>query len=184
MGLFFGTGPAEVHTTSIDKLSASCLGVHRPDEGHLPHMTNSAVDSERTIDANRRLRWRLNRSALAFETSVLERLVDNHPGNIDFLVALGQAYARLRRHQRGLEVDRTLVARQPDEPTFRYNLACSLALTGDLNGACGELLQAITLGYRDFEHLLADDDLVALRRDNRFGLIRDRMAELTSPQTS
>jgi len=147
-------------------------------------MTNSALDSERTIDANRRLRWRLNRSALAFETSVLERLVEGNPGNIDFLVALGQAYARLRRHQRGLEVDRTLVSHQPDEPTFRYNLACSLTLTGDLNGACGELLQAISLGYRDFEHLLADDDLVALRRDNRFGLIRDRMAEITSPQNT
>lgn len=147
-------------------------------------MTKPTPHSERRNDAERRLRWRLNRSALAFETSVLERLVQGHPGNIDYLVALGQAYARLRRHQRGLEVDRALVARQPDEPTFRYNLACSLCLTGDLNGACGELLQAITLGYRDFEHLLADDDLAALRRDNRFGLIRDRMAELTSPQKS
>ncbi|MFT7464502.1 MAG: Flp pilus assembly protein TadD [Pseudohongiellaceae bacterium] len=145
-------------------------------------MTKSTLDSERQTDASRRLSWRLNRSALAFETSVLERLVAGHPANIDYLVALGQAYARLRRHQSGLEIDRTLVARQPEEPTFRYNLACSLALTGDLNGACGELLQAIALGYRDFEHLLADDDLVALRRDNRFGLIRDRMAELTSPQ--
>lgn len=145
-------------------------------------MTHPPPDSERRGDSDRRLRWRLNRSALAFETAVLEQLVERHPANIDYLVALGQAYARLRRHRRGLEVDRTLVERQPDEPTFRYNLACSLALTGDLNGACGELLEAISRGYRDFEHLLADEDLDALRRDNRFGLIRDRMAEVASPQ--
>jgi Flp pilus assembly protein TadD len=144
-------------------------------------MTKSTPDSGRHGDANRRLHWRLNRSALAFETSVLELLVERDPGNIDYLVALGQAYARLRRNQCGLAVDRTLVSREPDEPTFRYNLACSLVLTGDLNGATGELLKAIEFGYRDFEHLLADDDLDALRNDNRFGLIRDRIAEVSSP---
>ena len=147
-------------------------------------MTKPTPDSGRRNQANRRLHWRLDRSAIAFETSILELLVEQNPANIDYLVALGQAYARLRRHQCGLAVDRTLVAQKPDEPTFRYNLACSLVLTGDLNGACGELLKAIEYGYRDFEHMLADDDLDALRNDNRFGLIRDRMAEVTSPQTA
>lgn len=139
-------------------------------------MTHDIPVSERQSDRQRRLGWRLQRSALVFETGVLEELVDRDPENLDLLVALGEAYARLRRRRRGLEIDRELVRRSPEEPAFRYNLACSLCLTGDLNGACGALLAAIERGFRDFEHLLHDEDLATLRGDPRFGLVRDAMA--------
>lgn len=144
-------------------------------------MTHQPDHSERETDRQRRLRWRLRRSAQVFETGVLEDLVALHEDDVDLLVALGEAYSRLKRHRQGLEVDRELVRRRPDEPAFRYNLACSLCLTGDLNGACGALLEAIERGFRDFEHLLADEDLSRLRGDNRFGLVRDAMAG-ASPQ--
>ena len=139
-------------------------------------MTHDIPVSERQSDRQRRLGWRLQRSALVFETGVLEELIDRDPENLDLLVALGEAYARLRRRRRGLEIDRELVRRSPEEPAFRYNLACSLCLTGDLNGACGALLAAIERGFRDFEHLLHDEDLATLRGDPRFGLVRDAMA--------
>lgn len=126
-------------------------------------------------ERQRRLAWRLRRAALTFETDVLELMAAQRPDDLAVLVALGQACARLRRHRQGLEIDRRLVAARPEDPTFRYNLACSLTLTGDLNGACRELLTAIDRGYRDLEHLMADEDLAALRADPRFGLVLDRL---------
>ena len=147
-------------------------------------MTTASTPRPSHRARRRRLVSDLARAAMAFDAEVLELLVDRDPDDLEALVNLAQLCARLGRHRRGLSLDRRLVEARPHEPTFRYNLACSLALTGDLNAACGDLLVAIDIGYRDFEHLLADDDLGALRRDNRFGLIRDRMAELTSPQNT
>jgi tetratricopeptide (TPR) repeat protein len=121
----------------------------------------------------RRLGWRLARAGMAFDAGVLELVAEQRPDDLRALVALGQAYARLGRHRQGLEVDRRLVAARPDEPVFRYNLACSLTLTGDLDGACSELLAAIDFGYRDFDHLDADDDLAPLRADGRFVIVQD-----------
>lgn len=123
----------------------------------------------------------LQRAALRFEAGVLEELLADDPENIELLAALGQTFARLGEHARSLEVDRRLVGREPDKPAFRYNLACSLALSGDLDGACGELLRSIDLGYRDFDHLMQDEDLVALRADARFGLIQERIEQLVGP---
>ena len=115
---------------------------------------------------------------MAFDVGVLELVSQQRPEDIRALVALGQAYARLGRHRQGLAVDRRLVATRPEEPVFRYNLACSLALTGDLDGACAELLAAIERGYRDFAHLESDADLAALRADRRFVLVQDAIADL------
>lgn len=131
-----------------------------------------------TPDASgqRRLAWRLRRANLDFDVGVLELVCAQRPDDLRALVALGQAYSRLGRHRQGLEVDRRLVAAQPHEPVFRYNLACSLTLTGDLDGACAELLAAIDQGYRDFAHMEADADLAGLRNNPRFGLIQDAIA--------
>lgn len=133
---------------------------------------------------DRRLQQGLARSALLFEAGVLERLVDGDPDDTEALSALAQVYSRLGRHAEGVAVDRQLVARHPDDAVFHYNLACSLALTGDLNGACGALLTAIDRGYRDFEHLMGDEDLRTLRDDARFGLVRDRMGAVGSGQSA
>lgn len=124
------------------------------------------------------LRRTLDRSALLFEAEVLDQLVTREPENVAYLAALGQVCSKLKHHARGLVVDRRLVTVKPDDPTFRYNLACSLVLTGDLDGACAELLRAIDLGYRDFDHLMVDEDLLELRGDPRFGIVEDRIAEV------
>ncbi|GJM20102.1 MAG: hypothetical protein DHS20C15_00170 [Planctomycetota bacterium] len=129
--------------------------------------------------AARTLDERLERNGMRFEAGVLEQLVARSPEDPELLAALAQSYAVLGEHGRGLELDQQLVTLRPEDDTFRYNLACSLCLVGELDGACGELLAALDRGYRDFAHLLADDDLAALRADARFGLVRDRMASLT-----
>lgn len=121
---------------------------------------------------------RLERNGRRFEAGVLERLVERSPEDPELLAALAQTYAVLGEHARGLELDQRLVSLRPEDETYRYNLACSLTLVGELDGACGALLAALDRGYRDFAHLMADDDLARLRADPRFGLIRDRMASL------
>lgn len=141
-------------------------------------MTQPAPSPPARTESQRRLSWRLDRAALEFDTGVLELLAARRPDDLGVLVPLAQAYARLKRHRNGLAIDRRLVATRPKEPGFRYNLACSLALTGDLDGACGELLAAIDLGYRNFDHLRRDGDLRSLRKDRRYALIRDRMDEV------
>lgn len=132
------------------------------------------------IDDRQALQSGLSNAGLSFEAGVLECLVRREPENLDYLAALGQTYSQLREHRRGLSVDRRLVAADPENSTFRYNLACSLALTGDLDGACTELLRSIALGYRDFEHLRGDDDLAGLRADARFVFVEDKISELSA----
>jgi len=119
---------------------------------------------------------RMQHAALAFETGVLEQVLLREPDNLEVLATLAEACTRLRRYRRGLELDRRLVARDPREPLFRYNLACSLSLTGDLAAACDELLIAIDRGYRDFEHMERDPDLRRLRADALFQRVRAHAA--------
>jgi len=121
---------------------------------------------------------RLEHAAWNFETGVLERLLEREPDNVEVLAALAETYTRLRRYRRGLELDRRLVDHDPREPLFRYNLACSLSLTGDLRAAADALLVAFDLGYTDFDHLRRDPDLRRLRRDECFEPVRLRMEAL------
>ena len=137
-------------------------------------MTSQPAETRRP----NRLERRLSQSALLFEADVLDQLVARDPENVAYLAALGQACSKLKHHNRGLAVDRRLVEAKPDDPTFRYNLACSLVLTGDLDEACEQLLRAIELGYRDFVHLRRDEDLIQLRNDARFATIQERIAQV------
>jgi predicted Zn-dependent protease len=121
---------------------------------------------------------RLERAGLAFETGILEELHARQPDDIALVAALAEACTRLRRYRRGLELDRRLVEHDPADPGFRYNLACSCSLTGDLPAAASELLAALALGYRDFAHLLRDADLRRVRGDAVFAPVRERMEQL------
>lgn len=121
---------------------------------------------------------RLEQAGLAFESGVLEQVLQRDPDDLEALAALAEACTRLRRYRRGLELDRRLVERDPEQPLFRYNLACSLALTGHLRAAADELLAAIERGYRDFAHLQRDPDLRRLRADPEYARVRARIADL------
>src|SRR5262249_51361236 len=122
---------------------------------------------------------RLEHAGWTFETGVLERVLEREPDNVQVLSALAETYTRMRRYRRGLELDRRLVAHDPLDPLFRYNLGCSLSLTGDLAAAAEALLAAFALGYRDFEHLRNDPDLRRLRRDPLYATVARRIEQLT-----
>ncbi len=67
----------------------------------------------------------------------------------------------------------------PDDPVWRYNLACSLARRVDGADAALEALEkAISLGFRDADAIAADEDFRSLRRNPRFLSLVDEAREL------
>jgi hypothetical protein len=51
---------------------------------------------------------------------------------------------------------------------MHYDLACVRSIRGDLDGALAELDRALTAGYRNWDWIDKDPDLVAIRADRRF----------------
>ncbi|MBL8860287.1 MAG: hypothetical protein JNL28_17390 [Planctomycetes bacterium] len=117
----------------------------------------------------------LDRLGLEFLAEIFARDVQRHPSNLEALSALGHLLTRLGRHAEALSVDRDLVRQQPECETARYNLACSLALTGALEESLTALEESVALGYADGEGMADDPDLRALRELQRFRVLVDRL---------
>lgn len=130
------------------------------------------MEQERQIP-EARLAPILDALGLEFLAGFLETEIARHPENLGAWIELGHVYTRAGRFEEGLAVDLELVRRAPQDPTVRYNLACSLALLRRKEEALDALEQAVALGYEDPEHLLADLDLASLREEARFrGIVR------------
>ncbi len=110
----------------------------------------------------------VERRGLEFLADFYRAELARKPDNLEVLVDLGHALTRLGRYREGLEVDRELARREPEDPNVLYNLACSLALTGDPDEAFRTLDRAILHGYDDADHLAQDEDFAGLRDDPRF----------------
>jgi tetratricopeptide (TPR) repeat protein len=98
-----------------------------------------------------------------FDLGFFGRILERSPDYLDVLRCQGELLTRDGRHPEALDVDRRLVALLPGDSIVRYNLACSLALLGDVAEALRTLRAALELGYDDLEHLEADPDLDVLR---------------------
>ena len=66
----------------------------------------------------------------------------------------------------------------PDEPVWRYNLACAYARLGRRDEALAALEAAIELGFRKPRAIAADPDLAALKAERRFRELVDLAQEL------
>ena len=66
------------------------------------------------------------------------------------------------------EVSRKGVELLPDDPTWAYNLACSLAYRDNPDDAFDQLEKAIDLGFRDADAIAADADLKRISGLRRF----------------
>lgn len=128
---------------------------------------------------SRRLGRRESRD-LDVEIGFLEGLVRRDPSYIEALQLLGDDYTRRGRIEDGLKVDRQLQTLRPHDPEVLFNLACSLALSGNHPGAIQELLNAIEAGYRDFRWLSRDPDLAKLRKDPAYRTVRNKIKALKS----
>jgi tetratricopeptide (TPR) repeat protein len=122
----------------------------------------------------------LDALGLEFLCEFLEVEVERHPANLAALGELGQIYTKTARYEKGLGIDRKLVALRPEDPTAHYNLACSLALLGETEEALDALDRSVALGYADLEHLLADGDLASLRETARFRAIAQALGAAES----
>lgn len=105
---------------------------------------------------------------LNFTIQFYEGILRNQPDFIEALAALGELYTQKGLYEKGLAVDKKLAILRPEDPTIRYNLACSYSLMNRLDEALASLHKAIQLGYDDVGYLEQDNDLENLRRDRRF----------------
>ena len=107
------------------------------------------------------------------ELDFLERLAGRLPEDVEILKVLGDAYTRVGRYEKGLDVDRHLARLSPADAQVWYNLGCSLALLDRRDEALKALAKAVALGYRDHEWMSRDNDLRSLREEKGFqSLIR------------
>lgn len=114
-----------------------------------------------------------------FQADFYAGVVERFPDNLEALGELAMNLTLLGRVDEGLEIDERLVKALPDDPMVRYNLACSLCLNGRPLEALDTLEEAAQLGYDDAAHMLLDEDLAALRKDQRFQRLAHRIANGT-----
>src|SRR5208283_3766399 len=90
---------------------------------------------------------------LDVKISFLEGLTERDPRYVEALQVLGDHYTQRGKFQNSLKVDERLASLEPGNPLVFYNLACSYALSGELDQAAIALEKSLQLGYRDFNWL-------------------------------
>jgi len=106
--------------------------------------------------------------ALDFEFNFYVSLYKKLPNDKRLISILAELYTRHGKIEKGLELDRKLVEIDETNVTAHYNLACSLSLVENFEEAICALRKSISLGYCDFNWMLEDRDLQALRTTEYF----------------
>lgn len=109
---------------------------------------------------------------LDIEIGFIERVVERDPHFVEALQILGDDYTQRGKYDDGLKVDERLAQLRPDDPGVLYNLACSYALTKQLEGAAATLIRAIEQGYEGFKWITKDPDLQNLRKHALYKKVR------------
>jgi tetratricopeptide (TPR) repeat protein len=119
-------------------------------------------------EAPRRVLARFEKPQIEVDIALLEDILAVRSDHVETLRTLAELYTRNDQLRQGLQIDRRIVALCPRDAVAHYNLACSLSLTGRLDECFQILRRAIRLGYRDMQHMIADDDLEAAHNDPRW----------------
>ena len=93
-----------------------------------------------------------------------------HPVHKQLVARFKEALAA-KDYKAMLEISAKAVEVLPEDATWRYNLACSLAREGKPREALKELEKAVRLGFTDDALIASDADLATLRRDADFARI-------------
>jgi hypothetical protein len=104
------------------------------------------------------------KSQLDFDISFFGRILERNADYVDVLRCQGALLSRKGLHSLALAIDRRLAQLLPDDGVIRYNLACSLASSGQTVEAIAALRAALESGYDDFEYMEQDGDLDPLRK--------------------
>jgi Flp pilus assembly protein TadD len=108
------------------------------------------------------------------ELAILEGVLARDPQDAHLLGTLATLYTELGLVEKGLELDIRHVALTPDDPGARYDLACSLSLSGRLDEALAELEKALSLGFENTAWMMEDPDLAAVRADARWTVFAEQ----------
>ncbi len=102
-----------------------------------------------------------------------------HPVHKQLVAQFKKALAA-KDYKAMLEISAKAVEVLPEDATWRYNLACSLAREGKPREALKELEKAVRLGFTDETQIADDADLATLRRHTDFARILSVARELQS----
>ncbi|MCX7934656.1 MAG: hypothetical protein N3A66_05280 [Planctomycetota bacterium] len=108
------------------------------------------------------------RDYLLFLVGFCREILQRRPCQLEALICAADALTALGYYEAGLRLDIKLRQLRPADPAVAYNLACSLALTGQSEAALAILAEAVRLGYDDIEHMCEDPDLASLRELSGF----------------
>jgi len=72
-----------------------------------------------------------------------------------------------KEYEKAADLCRTTIELAPKRPDGYYNLACAMARLGKLQEALDNVTKSIERGYDEYDHMEADDDLKALRDDEK-----------------
>lgn len=103
-----------------------------------------------------------------FEFDFFGQMVRRGTTNIHILKEHAGILVQRGDRAAALEIERKLALLLPTDPIIRYNLACGLAVHGEIEESVVQLLESIRLGYRDFELMENDADLDSLRHHDVF----------------
>ncbi len=123
------------------------------------------------------LEERLAGTGQQFLADFLGLCTQRNPGHLPALAELAQVLTQLGRIEEGLVADQKLAQLAPEDELVHYNLACSLCLLGRHDEALDALERSVELGYSDLDHLLRDEDLVALGEEPRFQKLIKRLGK-------
>ena len=70
--------------------------------------------------------------------------------------------------------DKPAIASDGEKISAYYNIACCLSRTGNSHDGLLALLEALQLGYEDFQQIRSDPDLAGLRADSQFEAVMGR----------
>jgi predicted Zn-dependent protease len=106
-----------------------------------------------------------------FEIDFSRSILKRDPENLPVMELLAGFLTKSGRIGEGLEIDRQLVDKDPENAVTHYNLACSLALNRNIPDAIQSLRSALERGYDDFDWMLKDPDLAGLHENPAFSAL-------------
>jgi len=83
-------------------------------------------------------------------------------------INLSTAYLRAKKYDEALDTLKSLENINPSAPLLHYNLACYYSLTEKTQASLDALKKAVELGYKGFNEIQIDPDLVNLRHNAEF----------------
>ena len=125
-------------------------------------MTSKPENESATLKADRL--FNADGTQDGFEAEFFRQILAKGSENLETTRRLAELYARRGDFENALALDRRLARLLPDSCIVHYNLACSLSMTGQTEEAIRSLDESLRLGYDDFAHLEADEDLELVRQ--------------------